>query len=93
MSELDRYKYFGEWVFYEDGNEADKEEARAYLRSWKKFLLRKLAKDLTDYEPVTPEDFGEQWIDRPAEQICTLGNFGTLGYKISFREKKLPCEL
>lgn len=86
------FKFFGEWVLFEDGNEEDKKDAKIYLDLWKKFLLRKLQGELSEYEPVLPEDFGQQFIERPASLISPTGIYGTIGYKISFR-KKLPYEL
>src|SRR5208337_2601066 len=89
-------KWFGEWIPL-DGE--DKEEARKYLKSWKKYLLRKLACELSNYEPYDgrivdgdkkeqdPEGWYEHWIERNASMEPLFR--GTLGLKFAMR-KKLP---
>lgn len=48
--------YFGETAAYVEN---EKEESMQYLRSWKKFLIRKLNKDCMSVKIID-----EQWIER-----------------------------
>lgn len=88
----DEFKFFGEWVYFKEGDEADKEKARQYLKLWKEFLVRRLASDLNDYEKIPDDEYGEQWIDRPSLYTSPLTRYGTLGLKFAYK-KKLPYQL
>lgn len=81
------FKFFGEWVFYPEGNEQAKKEAKDYLNLWRKFLIRKLSGELFDYEFID-----EQWIDRESKYHGPLCTDASLAIKISYK-KKLPGEL
>jgi len=54
-------KYFGEIATYPENDEEEKKEAKKYLESWKKFLLRRLKRDSFDVMIVD-----EQWGIREA---------------------------
>jgi len=90
---MDDYKFFGEWIHYLDGDDKDKEDAKLYLELWKRFIMRKLENSLEEYEPVFPEEHGEKWIDRPSIYTSCLKKYGTLGFKMAFKKKKLPGEI
>lgn len=55
---MEKGKFFGEMCFFK---EEEREEAKCYLNSWKKFLLRKLIKDSYDVKIIN-----EQWGENPA---------------------------
>lgn len=76
MSEYnkEKAKFFGEHCEYDSG---EKEEARQYLESWKKFLIRKLTKDSYDVKIVD-----EQWYERGPEFSGMLCQRSSMALKI-----------
>lgn len=75
-------KYFGECAEYVVGEEGEKEEAKQYLLSWKKFFLRKLMRDSYEIRVID-----EQWVERPPEYVGMLAIRGTLALKICVEGK------
>lgn len=63
--------FYGEWVHYE--SEDEKEQAKQYLKLWKKFFLKK-----NDSEKFV----GEQWVEQPAWEHGALIKPATLALKI-----------
>ena len=59
---IEQHKYFGESAEYVEGEE---KEAKQYLESWKKFLLRRLIKD--SYNVVIKN---EQWGERDGQSLA-----------------------
>ncbi len=64
-------KYFGESAFYDINDEIDVREAKEYLILWKKFLLRRLKRDLYDVE-ILHEQWGERPPDTMLFQMATM---------------------
>lgn len=59
-------KLFGETaIIYDDRHERD--EARSYLNSWKKFLIRRLNRDSYQVKVID-----EQWGEIPAHHVSAL---------------------
>jgi hypothetical protein len=79
--------FFGEDARYSELNFEEKEEAVAYLKLWKKFLIMKLRGEIQDYELVD-----EQWIERDAIHSGSIAIYCTLALKLCFKVK-LPSEL
>lgn len=67
--------YFGESVRY---LENEKEEALQYLRSWKKFLIRKLNKDCMSVRVVD-----EQFIERDPMLVDVLAQYWMISLKLA----------
>jgi len=68
-------KYFGEVVHYEEHEE---EEAKQYLESWKKFLLRRLTRDSYDVKVID-----ETWVQRPPEYSGCLSHTYSMALKLA----------
>jgi hypothetical protein len=62
--------FYIEWVKYDD--EKKKEEAKTYLKLWKKFLIKKFEYKFID----------EEWVDMPA----SLAYDQSLGLKIKVED-------
>lgn len=102
--EKDNLIFFGEWVPYEEGNETSKEEARQYLKTWKKLLLIKLKYDLYKYEPWDgemsdgdkmrdyPDSWYEHWVEHSSLMHAPFSSYGSLALKFCMK-KKLPYQL
>ncbi len=58
---MDKYKFFGESAEFKEN---EQEEAKKYLESWKKFLLRKLTRD--SYNVIVGD---EQWGERDSGSL------------------------
>lgn len=97
--------FFGEYVLYKNDDESSKEEARQYLKSWKKYLLIKLRFELYDYEPYDgqmvdgdkmkrdPDGWYEHWFELPSyAKGCLAMDYGHIGLKFCMK-KKLPYQL
>lgn len=67
-------KIFGESSLIEEN---EKDEARSYLNSWKKYLLRRLKRDSYDVKVIE-----EQWGEIPAHFIGVLCQRSSLYLKI-----------
>ena len=67
-------KFFGESCRF---HECEREEAKSYLESWKKFILRKLQRDSYDLK-IIDEQYGE----RPAEYDGALNQMPTMCLKL-----------
>lgn len=57
-------KMFGECATFQ---QIEKDEARSYLNSWKKFLIRRLSRDCYDVKIID-----EQWGEVPAQFLGVL---------------------
>jgi hypothetical protein len=68
-------KLFGEYALIRD--EREKDEARSYLNSWKKYLLRRLQRDTYDVK-IIDEQFGEI----PATMMSALAQYSSMYLKI-----------
>ncbi len=60
MLEENERRFFGHYVYYRP---REKKEAETYLKSWKKFFMRRLPKELEI------EEIDCQKIERPAEMV------------------------
>lgn len=67
-------KYFGESCQYFP---EEKEEAQQYLRSWKKFHLRRLATACYEIKLID-----EQWVHREAHIVSSLTQRASMALKI-----------
>lgn len=67
-------KLFGEYALFEDN---EKDEARSYLNSWKKFLIRSLQRDSYDVRIID-----EQWGEIPGHMMSSLSQRSSLYLKI-----------
>ena len=67
-------KLFGEYALIEEN---EREEARSYLNSWKKYLLRRLRRDTYNVKIID-----EQWGETPAHFISILAQRPALYLKI-----------
>lgn len=73
---VNQLKYFAEHVEYDP--EKEKEEAEQYLKSWKKFFLRKLQKPCYGINIID-----EQWIHRDPYITGALAQKATMALKIA----------
>lgn len=68
-------KFFGESFYF--FNEEEKEEAKQYLISWKKNVLRKLVRD-----SFTINVIEEQWIEKEKVYVSLINEASILSLKI-----------
>lgn len=69
--------FFGEFAYYQYGNDFDKSKAENYLQVWKEQLIRKLSKDYTRAKIID-----ETYKDILPEFISCLALYGAVSIKV-----------